>query len=170
MNAAWQVEQHGASLRIGGEMKRSIRGFSLIELMIVVAIIAVLAAIAIPAYQAYLKEAQIAKLVAQFDEAERAVRAEFAKRMSALSSGRSDLIAFDTYSLITDLLNPDGRATAPLGGPAYLPDNPDPDLGAIGVSVTNNGKPGTEVVTLKRPAFLEDVTATSVAIYANSAR
>jgi type IV pilus assembly protein PilA len=152
-------------------MKATVRGFSLIELMIVVAIIAVLAAIAIPAYQTYLREAQIAKLIANFDEAERGVRGEFAKRLAHLSGGGGSLTAYDTYSLITKLLDPDGRATAPLGGPAYLPDNPDPDLGAIGVSVTSSGgKPGTEVVTLKRPAFLEDVTATSVTIYANSAR
>lgn len=152
-------------------MKRREKGFSLIELMIVVAIIAVLAAIAIPAYQQYLREAQIAKLVAHYDEAERAIRAEFAKRVAHFASGRTDLVAFDTHSLIDKLLDPDGRATAPLGGPAYLPDNPDPDFGAVGVSVTSNaGKAGTEVVTLKRPAFLEDVTATSVTIYANSTR
>jgi type IV pilus assembly protein PilA len=152
-------------------MRERTNGFSLIELMIVVAIIAVLAAIAIPAYQTYLREAQIAKLVAHYDEAERAIRAEFAKRVSYLSSGRSNLVAFDTYSLITQLLDAEGRATAPLGGPAYLPDNPDPDRGAIGVSVTSSGgKPGTEVVVLKRPSFLNDVTAASVTIYANSTR
>jgi prepilin-type N-terminal cleavage/methylation domain-containing protein len=161
----------GADSLIGGEMKRISSGFSLIELMIVVAIIAVLTAIAIPAYQTYLKEAQIAKVMAHYDEAERAIRAEFAKRVSSLSSGRSDLVAFDTSSLINQVLDADGRATAPLGGPAYLPDNPDPDRGAIGVSVASSGgKPGTEIVKLKRPAFLGDVTATSVTIYANSAR
>ena len=44
-------------------------GFTLIELMIVVAIIAILAAIAIPAYNQYIREARMAKVTDHYDDA-----------------------------------------------------------------------------------------------------
>lgn len=45
------------------DMKKQ-SGFTLIELMIVVAIVAILAAIAMPAYQTYTKKAKMTELVA----------------------------------------------------------------------------------------------------------
>jgi prepilin-type N-terminal cleavage/methylation domain-containing protein len=46
---------------------RSTKGFTLIELMIVVAILGVLAAIAIPAYRDYVKRARVSEVLNAFD-------------------------------------------------------------------------------------------------------
>ncbi|MBE0474929.1 pilin [Rhodoferax sp.] len=66
-------------------MKRSMqKGFTLIELMIVVAIIGILAAVALPAYQDYTTRAKVSEVVIMASPAKLAV-AETSSAMGGLS-------------------------------------------------------------------------------------
>jgi len=94
-------------------MKKMLKGFTLVEIMIVVAIIAILAAVAIPNFVKYRKNSQATACISNLKQIQGAV--EQAKMAGVATPDWSDIVGSTLYIKVTP--------SCPAGGSYTLPAN-----------------------------------------------
>ena len=128
-------------------MKQMQKGFTLIELMIVVAIIGILAAVAIPQYQDYVTRAKLSKVVTFADPLKTAI-AEYAQENGVTATNMTPLTnlgasswtsiglsaAPTTTPEVTAVSIANGTITLTLGVPGMTSVAFAPTVGSTGIS------------------------------------
>ena len=94
-------------------MKKMLKGFTLVEIMIVVAIIAILAAVAIPNFVRYRKTSQMNACISNLKQIQGAV--EQAKMGGVAKPAGTDIIGSDKFIKVTPKCPGAGTYTLPQG-------------------------------------------------------
>ena len=125
-------------------MKTLQKGFTLIELMIVVAIIGILAAVAIPAYQDYIARAQVSEAVSLLGSAKTPF-AEFFASQGAWPTAASDVMGNTTGKYTSSISIGASNTTAPgsvtlIGTMRASSVNVNIASSTVGLNATDGGK------------------------------
>ncbi|EGR0127298.1 pilin [Vibrio vulnificus] len=120
------------------------QGFTLIELMIVIAVIGVLSAIAFPQYQKYVAKSEIASVLATLTGAKTNVEATTVETGAFPAAGKETAL---------------GVPAMPLGTVAFAPNADNPDAGTITFTFDAAGADASALVAGKK-LILTRTTAT----------